>query len=418
MNGGNPTQNSKRVSVFKTLYWIIALPIALLLLVYNLRRIIFSFAILLPRKKTKKYSEYSENGALPDVLILVPCRDEEKIVPGMCQALRQLDYPVEKRHIVLIDDGSIDRTEELFAKYSKGKKGWHTLSTNKNIGKASAINAALERFSFGDIIFVYDADHRPEPNSLKLAIRYFEDDHVGGVSGRTIPINTYASPSAYYATIENMVHQMVTMRAKDRLGLAPALLGSNCGYQRTALEACGGFKPGALLEDSDLTLSFYRHGYRICFAEDAIAYHQVPETVSGYIKQHIRWGRGFNAVSQDHLGFLLQDQQLALKLRVELALFATGYLDRLALLGALSLVSVGYLSSNLLTFPLWIIYIALVAPFIQIIALLSEQRSPLAMWKRLLWIPVFFFVDIYAALRSFIETLGNRPQVWRKTERI
>ena len=90
------------------------------------------------------------------------------------------------------------------------------------------------------------------------------------------------------------------MRAKDRLELAPALLGSNCAYRRQPLMACGGFRDGALSEDSDLTVTFYREGYRVRFMEDAVSYQQVPQSLDGYIKQHIRWGRGLNDVARVH----------------------------------------------------------------------------------------------------------------------
>lgn len=411
---------SRKINLFSLIRlfsWVVALTSTALLLIYNLRRIIFSFTILLPPKKTYYPAPRHTGQTLPNVLILVACRDEAEMVPGLCNALEYLNYPKEYLQVVLVDDGSRDQTGALFEKFVRGKSGWHSLTLSQNVGKASALNIALERFSFGDIIYIYDADHRPVPDSLKRAVHYFEDECVGGVSGRTIPSNSIASPSAYYSTIENMVHQMVTMRAKERLGLAPAILGSNCGYRRIALNACGGFRPGALLEDSDLTISFYQHGYRICFAEDAVAYHQVPETVSGYLKQHVRWGRGFNEISKNHLNALLDDSHLPPLLKLELALFATGYLDRIALISALSLVVLQKLSGNLFYFPIWILYFALITPFIQIITLLVEQRSPISMWQRLLYVPIFFCLDIYAALRSAIDTLLNRPQVWSKTER-
>jgi len=252
---------------------------------------------------------------------------------------------------------------------------------------------------------------------LRRAVRYFDDAQVAGVSGRLLPSNPQASPSAYYSTVEGYIHQMVTMRAKDRLGLAPALLGSNCGYRRTILAECGGFREGALLEDSDLTLTFYRAGYRVRFMQDAIAYHQVPETIDSYLKQHTRWGRGYNDVTRNHAVALIRSGHLPLPLRAELLLFAVGYLDRVALVGAAMLTLLSYWNRHLFYFPGGILYFALITPLAQIVALFAEQRASRAMWLRLPLVPLFFALDIIAALWAMADSLLSRTRVWTKTAR-
>ena len=116
---------------------------------------------------------------------------------------------------------------------------------------------------------------------------------MAAAGGLIRPANGLASLTASYAAVERLVHQQVTMRAKDRLNLTPAILGSNCAYRRSDLAAAGGFPGGAFLEDSHLTLTFARQGRRTRFLPEAVAGDQVPETLSGYWRQHVRWGRGF-----------------------------------------------------------------------------------------------------------------------------
>ncbi|MBI4786592.1 MAG: hypothetical protein HY782_06055 [Chloroflexi bacterium] len=60
-------------------------------------------------------------------------------------------------------------------------------------------------------------DHQPRPDAVKRAVPYFDDPRVAGVTGRPLPVNALSSPSAYHSTVESLVHQMITMRAKDRL---------------------------------------------------------------------------------------------------------------------------------------------------------------------------------------------------------
>jgi cellulose synthase/poly-beta-1,6-N-acetylglucosamine synthase-like glycosyltransferase len=403
--------------MLQTILLIIAIPIAAILLVFTIRRIIFTLAIL-PANDPSNESSVPGHRCLPKVLILVPCRDEVGMIPGLCQALSQLDYPHESLQVVLIDDASTDGTGLVMEQPVAERLGWHVLQFSNNVGKATALNIALARFQFGEIIYIFDADHRPDAHVLRRGVQYFFAPRVAAVTGFTQVVNPLASPSAFYSTVESYTNQLVTMRAKDRLGLAPALLGSNCAYRREPLIASGGFRNGAFSEDSDLTVTFYREGYRIRFAQDAVSNQQVPQTVDGYLKQHIRWGRGLNDVARVHAWKVLTDRKLSLPLRVELLLFTVGYLDRLALLSTLLLIVFSYLIGSALVLPLLgIILFSLATPLGQIVALFLKERMGTAMWIRLPLIPVFFAIDIFAAIRSMLDTLLNQPRSWSKTQR-
>ena len=112
------------------------------------------------------------------------------------------------------------------------------------------------------------------------------------------------------------------------------------------------------------------------------------------------------------------DPRLTLPLRLELLLFTAGYLDRLALIAALLLTGFAYFfNSVLFSHLLGIIFFSLVTPLVQIVALFLKERMSMAMWIRLPVIPVFFALDIFAALRAMLDTLLNQPRVWMKTQR-
>lgn len=396
------------------LFRLLALPIILILLVFNLRRLILTLAIFFaPRRAVKKNSR-----ELPTVLVLIPCRNEELVLGGMGRALAQLEYPSDKIQFVFVDDGSRDATPVLVRQLAETQSNVHLLTLSESVGKARALNDALAANPFGEIIYIFDADHRPLPNAVRLAVGYFSDESVAGVSGRTIPSNMLASPSAYYTSVESFVNQMITMRAKDRLDLAPAMLGSNCAYRRSALAECGNFPPGAFLEDSELTMRLCRAGYHLRFAEDAVAYQQVPQTAAGYLKQHARWGRGFNDIARTHALALVQQRNVNPLLRGELFLFALGYLDRLALLGAGMFSVLSVVFPHTVRFPRGVLYFALLTPFAQIVALFAEQRVGVEMWLRLPYVALFFALDIFAALRAMLDSVLNRARVWTTTERV
>ena len=400
----------------QTLASFVSISISAILLIFNIRRIVFTIAVLVAGNKKESIPAGQEH--LPDVLILVPCRDEARMIPGLCRTISQLDYPGTKYQVILIDDGSTDGTGKVMQQQVKDKPGWHTLVLPRNVGKALALNHALAKHSFGEIVYIFDADHRPHPEAIKRAVRYFDESKVAAVTGFTKVLNPTASPSSYYAAIESYTNQLVTTRAKDHLDLAPALLGSNCGYRRKTLLQCGGFRKDAFSEDSDLTVAFYNAGYRIRFAEDAISYQQVPESIRGYLKQHVRWGRGLNDVAREHSLGILQNQKLALPLRFELLLFTAGYLDRIALMGAGALAALSFVRPDQFPFNYRVILFSLLTPLAQIIALFTKERMPGAIWIRLPLIPVFFVLDIMAAGRAMLDTVFSRSRLWTKTERV
>lgn len=379
-----------------------------LLAVFAARRIFFTATLCLPQAPLPPLT------TLPNVLLLVPARNEAATLPGLFTALEALEYPRPQLQVLLINDGSTDDTGVLMAQAAT-RHNWQALQLPHTVGKPQALNLALKDNRFGEIIYIFDVDHRPQPACVRLAVGAFADRRVAGVSGRTVPSNTLTSAVAFYATLESYVHQLITMRGKDVLKLGPALLGSNNGYRRAALEQVGGFPAGVFLEDSELTLAFYRAGYHVRYVSSAVSYLQVPFTLNGFIKQRLRWGRGFNDAARTHLPALLRDSALPPIMRAELAIFSVGYLDRLALLGGLVLLLVGAEPRLLL----WLgLALSLALPFVQILAALLFARAPLGFWLRLPLVPLFFLLDIGLAVWAMWLTLLNRPRVWTQTERV
>lgn len=388
---------------------ILAVGLLAVLLVFSLRRMVLLSTLLFPQTHVRAPA------SLPSVLLLIPARDETRALPGLFESLDSLDYPSRLISVVLVDDGSTDDTAALMEAAARSRSRWQVLKLPRSVGKAQALNEAVSQFRFGEVVYVFDADHRPQSNCLRRAAAAFDDPRIAGVTGRTIISNPLDSPAAFYSAVESMVHQLITMRGKDVLGLGPALLGSNNGCRRAALAAAGGFRAGAFLEDSDMTLALHRAGYTTRFVPEAVSYHRAPSSLSGYLRQHVRWGRGFNEVARAHLAGLLKDERLALPMRIELALFSVGYLDRLALL--LGLILSAVLAGAAASALRWGIAFSLALPFIQIIAALLHDRAPLRLWLRLPWVPVFFALDIGAAAWAMLATALNLQRVWHKTER-
>ena len=389
----------------KLISWLVAG----LLLLFTARRWLFILAALSAgRSKPDDRARLTDNNYLTSVLILVPARNEANTLPLLLTSLGQLTYPRHLLMVILIDDGSTDNTGPLMRTWSSERENWHTFSLPQTVGKAQALNRALARFTAGELVVIYDADERLEPDSLCRLVAPFADQEVGAVGGRRAVGNPLCSPATIYTTYEGLVHQLVTMGAKDQLDLSPAVIGSNCAYRRAALATVGAFKNGALLEDSDLSLKLPRAGWKMRFVPDAISYHHVPESVKGYWRQHTRWARGFNEVAKDQGGHVLFERSLPWLMRLELLAFSMGYLDRLALAAAAGLLLLRRWSQ----FPGWVLTVSLMTPLFQTMAALKLARAPLTLWRNLFWLPLFFGLDLAMVANGFWQTLKRAPQHW------
>jgi cellulose synthase/poly-beta-1,6-N-acetylglucosamine synthase-like glycosyltransferase len=397
---------------------------AFILLAFSLRRGVLLLASGWPPSLNRPIP------ASPAVLILIPCRNESESLPGLFDSLDALDYPREQMQVVVVDDGSTDRTASLAQTWCAARPWARLISLPQSVGKPQALNEALTLFPpspvehfqptsgmGGEVVVIYDSDHRPAPNSLRALVAPFADPRLAGVSGQMRVVNGHASPAAFYTMLESHVHQFITMRAKDRLTLAPALLGSNCAYRLSALRAVGGFTSGALVEDSDLTLAFALQGWRTRFAADSLSEHHAPVTLRGYLKQHLRWNRGFHQVAGKRLPALWASPQLSFLLKLELTFFSLGYADRLALFAGAFFTLVDFLHPGTFGFPrfVWLIYFGL--PMLEMLAALLIARAPFQMYLRLAYVPFFFALDLAIAVWANLETLTRQPFKWSATER-
>lgn len=395
----------------------LALLAGLVLALFTARRWLFLLAALGDQKirPQPRQQVMSAASGWPRVLLVVPFRDEHKLLPGLLAQLERLVYPADRLTILLVDDGSNDGGREIAQAWTACGDNRHLMELDQNLGKAAALNAALARFAESSLVAVYDADERPAADGLSLLVCSFADGRVAAANGRRTVNNPLASPIATYATFENLVHQLVTMQAKERLRLAPAVLGSNCVYRRSALAHIGGFQPGALLEDSDLTLRLVRAGWSTRFIPDAVSYHAVPETIAGYWQQHTRWASGFRMVAEQQAGATLRARHLPWWLRAELMAFSLGYLDRLALLALLGVAAMRTVVNDRLPRALLaIIFSNLITPFFQVIAALRQDRCPSALWRRLFLLPLFLLLDMTMALTGLLR----RPTSWARRDTV
>src|SRR2546422_5301903 len=103
----------------------------------------------------------------PSISVVLPVYNEEAIIRDTLENLLQLDYPVDRRQILVLSDASTDRTDAIVSEYAS--RGVELLRMQRRRGKTVAENAALALLR-GDIIVNSDASVQLEPGALKRLI--------------------------------------------------------------------------------------------------------------------------------------------------------------------------------------------------------------------------------------------------------
>ena len=221
----------------------------------------------------------------PRVTIIVPAYNEETGIGDTIESLMEADYP--KKEIIVVDDGSTDRTSEIAKQYtSQGVR----VIRKENGGKASAINYGF-LFSKGEIIIIVDADSIIERSAVREIVKKFEDPDVDAVAGNIKVLNrknflTKCQALEYIAGIN------ITRRAFDVFGTITVVPGALGAFRRSVLTAGGQYDKDTLTEDFDLTIKTLKLGKVVQASSYGSAYTQAPDTLKDLYKQRMRWYRG------------------------------------------------------------------------------------------------------------------------------
>ncbi len=230
---------------------------------------------------------------IPLVTIAIAAYNEEKTIRKTVNSIVNSEYPAGKIEIIVVNDGSRDKTANVVKKLIKKHKGFRILLINKeNGGKASAINVALKNAK-GEMFGVVDADSKIEPNCLKLLVPHFDDEKIGAVVSRIrvdMPKGILEKMQRFEYVMSNMIRNL--MSRIGTLALTPGVLSV---YRTKVVKKLGGFDENRanLTEDLEIAMRLKYHGWKIKMESQSITHTLVPPNLNRLWRQRIRWSRGF-----------------------------------------------------------------------------------------------------------------------------
>lgn len=231
----------------------------------------------------------------PFVSIIIPAYAEERTIEGTLEALLNVDYP--DYEIIVITDGSPDRTPEIVKRYFQSSRV-RLLEKRTNEGKAMALNDALP-LCRGEIVVVLDADIVATPSMLRELTRHFVYPRVGAVTGNPRVANRSTLLRQLQA-LEFSSIVSVQRRAQRIWGRVLTVSGAVMALRRTALLDVGLFAPNMATEDIEMTWRLQRKFWDVRYEPAAVVWMQVPPNLVQLWKQRRRWACGLAQVLRKH----------------------------------------------------------------------------------------------------------------------
>jgi biofilm PGA synthesis N-glycosyltransferase PgaC len=228
--------------------------------------------------------------------ILIPAHNEEKSIVRCLDSV--LKSTVRNLEIVVIDDASTDRTLEIvyvyIRKHPDFNRSIRVVRCIQNVGKAAALNKALESGLKGEYIMTLDADSVLHPNAIENAVEYFlEDPNVAGVAA-----NVRVIDSMSILGLLQKFEYMVGYRSKKFYTVSNCefiIGGVASTYRYSTLKEVGFYDDDVQTEDIALSLKVASLGnrkHKLVYGYDVIAMTEGVQTFKALLRQRYRWKLG------------------------------------------------------------------------------------------------------------------------------
>ena len=277
------------------------------LLVYTAFFVIVFLAGILRGKK-----EFPETAEHTRFAVLIPARNEEKVIGKLLTSLAKMDYPRECCTVCVIADRCTDRTVEIAESF--GAKVLRTAAEGNNTHSVKNAPAGTKghvlEFAFAtlsdlndiDAYVILDADNTVDPEFLSEMNKAFaggveavQARRLGSAPGASWVAGGY---EAYYAS-QNTVFNL----PRQRLGSLAAVNGSGWAVRKEIAEMCS-FR--TITEDHEFTILMALRGKKIAYCSRAVCYDEFVEEFGRSIRQRVRWSFGTVQCVRFYLGELVR----------------------------------------------------------------------------------------------------------------
>lgn len=359
----------------------------------------YFLTIVLMGKMIKK--KVIKNEIEPHVTVLIAAYNEERGIAAKLENSLELNYPKEKLRIIVVSDGSTDRTDEIVRSY--GSRGIELLRVEGRVGKTQARNVAMEKID-GNIILFSDATTVYTKDIVKNFVRNFADPSVGMVTGHLVYRDKQKTQMGIGQKLYWKYESMIK-KAQTELGTLTGSVGCATAFRKSLYSPL----PDNIIEDFTGPLMFVLKGYRVVYEEEAVCYEETTKKSKNEWDMRVRVIRGgmkgmiyarkiLNPFSYPVASFQLISHKI-LRWLVPLFMLSLFFLN-------LNLVANGPMEIH------WLILLCLQTLFyLMVISSFLLERAGIHL--KLAAIPLYFTILNAASLVALTKTLtSNLESTW------
>jgi len=264
------------------------------------------------------YRSVRDIGHRPTVSIIVPAFNEEEGIGGTIASCLAVDYPKELVEVIVVNDGSTDRTWERILEAGGRRPQFHAVHLGRNYGKRGAMAEGFRR-SKGEILLFVDSDSYLAHDAVLAITQPFSDPRVGAVVGHADVANdldtwlTKMQQVRYYSAFR-------VIKATESLLSGTVTCASGCcsAYRRSAVEPVLGEwefqrflgRPATFGDDRALTNRVLKR-HRVVYQETARSTTVVPTTMRRFLRQQLRWKKSWLRESLEVCRYFLRKNPAA-----------------------------------------------------------------------------------------------------------
>jgi cellulose synthase/poly-beta-1,6-N-acetylglucosamine synthase-like glycosyltransferase/spore germination protein YaaH/peptidoglycan/xylan/chitin deacetylase (PgdA/CDA1 family) len=370
----------------------------------------------------------------PRVAVLIPAYNEEKVIERTIQGALDSDYP--NLRVIVIDDGSKDRTLEIarraFAAEEAAGKVW--ILTKPNGGKAEALNFGLEHIGDAELFVGIDADTIIAPDAIVRMVPHFLNPKVAAVAGNA-KVGNRVNLWTRWQALEYITSQNFERRALNTMGAVSVVPGAIGAWRVEAVREAGGYHVDTVAEDADLTMALLRNGSRVEYEDMALAFTEAPTNANALMRQRFRWSFGILQAVFKHRGVFARKGALGFVALPNILIFqillplVSPFIDLMFAAGVIWYFVQNYFhpeSNDPASFQRLLIFFGafLVIDFIaSATAFALERRQPEAREDAWLlsqvWLQRFAYRQVFSVVlfRTLKRAIQGRPFAWDKLDR-
>lgn len=333
------------------------------------------------------------------ISILIPAHNEERSIRATVLSCLNQTRPADQ--ILVVDDGSTDKTGEILATFGDRIE---VITISIATGNKSYAQEYGLKFITGDIFIATDGDTILDPHFVERIEPHFLDNNVGAVAGyvKSLKNNWLTACREIDYCIGQDLHKV----AQANINFLFVIPGCAGGFRTKSFRNQIKFEHDTLTEDLDFTYKMHTEYTNIRFENRAFVYTQDPFTLYAYVNQIRRWYSGGWQNLKKHLPNVISRPLIALELSL---IYIEGLLFSL-LLFILPIIN----------FELFIYYISFNLLFIIILsAYVSYKRKRIDLFLYSPLYMILIFVNALIFLEQFTSEilLGRKLDTWFKPER-